>query len=509
MFALPANASTPRDPDVPVATILAAYDNATRSDDVKTFVADGTLAGEGLQGSFHVERDQTDEREDDVLGPRHETTLRLGDRLFVRNANGNVRELRGYLHRRALTEELLDSGDFVKHPELARFVGWSTFNGKRVWRLEVDAVGGEPETLWIDPDSGLPVRLEYLDGDGPSYVDYGDWRMVGASRIPFRAVMTDGDHRFDTVQQTTSVQIDQPVDRSAFVPLVPRLLESDGVHTVPLIRSSDGHYGVTVRIANRDWFFLLDTGAQSILVDTAVLKAAGVTGEGAMEVRGAARSGGLRTATLPSISIDGATMSDVIVSSLDIGANLGGMKIDGILGYPFFASAIVEMDFAHGQLRFGAPGSFVPTGARVDLDVDRELAEANFVVNGRLDAPFIVDTGNSEDMLLYRPFLDKHPGVVPTTGAGSWNYGIGGSNAIYRTSLDELQMASYQLYHRPVDVVLAQTGAFADRVDAGNVGLGVLRNFVATFDLANASMYLTPGASFDSGVAGPSGATSR
>ena len=47
--------------------------------------------------------------------------------------------------------------------------------------------------------------------------------------------------------------------------------------------------------------------------------------------------------------------------------------------------------------------------------------------------------------------------------------------------------------------MLATNGAFADRVDAGNVGLGVLRNFVATFDLGNAAMYLTPGSGFDDG----------
>ncbi len=201
-------------------------------------------------------------------------------------------------------------------------------------------------------------------------------------------------------------------------------------------------------------------------------------------MRGAARTGGLRVARLPSIAIDGATMDDVVVSSLDIGKTLGGgMRIDGILGYPFFASAVVEMDFEHHELRFGPPGSFVPRGAHVDLDVDRELAEATFRVNGRLDAPFIVDTGNSAEMLIYRPFLDAHPGIVPFSPNGSWNYGIGGANATYRSSLDELQMGSYDLYHRSVDVVLAKSGAFADRVDAGNVGLGTLRNFVATFDL--------------------------
>ncbi len=464
-----------------------------------TYVAEGTLSGEGLSGTFRIARDGPDEREDDVLGPRRETTLRLGDRIFVQNANGNVRELRGYLRRRALTDELIGSGAFVHEPQHARFAGWGSVGGARAWRLEISADGGEPETLWIDASTGLPLRLEYLDGDGPSYVDYSDWRDVDGRKLAFRDVLTDGDHRFDTVQQTDSVRIGTPIEPSTFVLPPARTLLADRVHTLPLIER-DGHVGVTVRIADRDWFFLLDTGAQSILVDTAVLRAAGVSGQGAMEVRGAARSGGLVAAVLPKIEIDGVAMNDVVVSSLDIARNLmGGAKIDGILGYPFFASAVVEMDFARGVMRFGPPGSFTPRGTHVDLDVDRELAETNVRVNGRLDAPFIVDTGNSGDLLLYRPFLDAHPGIVPFSALPSWSYGIGGANATYRTSLDAVQLGGFDLYHRSVDVVLAKQGAFADRVDAGNVGLGVLRNFVATFDIGHAGMYLAPGASFDDG----------
>jgi hypothetical protein len=484
---------------VPVATIVAAYDRATHADDIRTFFAEGTLAGNGLSGSFRIVRDGTNEREDDILGPRHETQLRLGDRFFMRNANGNVRELRGYLRRRARTEEVIDSGEFVKHPELARFAGWGEIGGAKAWRLEVNANGGEPETLWIDPASGFPLRLEYLDGDGPTYVDYADWRDVKGRKIAFRNTITDGDHRFDTVQQTSAVRLDEPVDAASFAPLAPRALSADRVHTVPLIER-EGHVGVTVRIANKDWFFLLDTGAQSILVDSAVLKAAGIAGQGALEVRGAARSGGLTVAVLPKLEVDGASMDDLVVSSLDIGRSLGGgLHIDGILGYPFLASAVVEMDFANHVLRFGPPGSFTPRGTQLALDVDRELAETTLRVNDRLEAPFIVDTGNSGEMLLYRPFLDAHPGLVPFSPSTSWNYGIGGANATYRTSLDALKLGGFDLYHRTVDVVLAKNGAFADRVDAGNVGLGVLRNFVATFDLGNASMYLAPGAAFDDG----------
>jgi predicted aspartyl protease len=496
--ALVAPAAATRADDVSVTTILAAYDRATHADDMRTFVAEGTIAGEGLSGAFHCWRDGKRERDEDNLGPRHETTLRLGEHIFVRNPNGNVRELRGYLRRRALTEEFLDSGEFVKHAERARFVGWGNVGGKQVWRLEVTAPGGEPETLWIDPVSGLPLREEYLDGDGSSFVDYADWRTVQGRTIAFRSTITDGDHRFDTVEQTTSVTIDGPVDQRLFAPMTGRTLATDRVHTIPLVER-DGHVGIKVRIADRDWFFLLDTGAQSILVDSRVLRAAGVDGSGAMEVRGATRSGGLSVATLRDISIDGAEMQDVVVSSIDIAKSLGGVKIDGILGYPFFASALVEMDFANHVLRFGAPGSFTPHGNRIDLDVDRELAEARLRLDGRVEAPFIVDTGNSGEMFLYQPFLDTHPGIVAPTNVPTWNYGLGGANAAYRTSLDTLQLGPISLYNRSVDVVLAKQGAFADRVDAGNVGLGVLRNFVATFDLGSGALYLQPGTKFDDG----------
>ncbi len=37
---------------------------------------------------------------------------------------------------------------------------------------------------------------------------------------------------------------------------------------------------------------------------------------------------------------------------------------------------------------------------------------------------------------------------------------------------------------------MAEKGAFADRIDAGNVGLGILKNFIVTFDLTNSALYL-------------------
>jgi hypothetical protein len=487
----PARALRASDATVPLATIFAAYQRATHTSDIATLETSGTIVGEGLDGDFHSWRRGGDERDDERLGPRTETTLRVGDRMWVRNANGNVRELHGVLRRRALTAEFVDSGAFLQAPERARFVGYGSIGAERAWRVEVNADGGEPETLWIDVRDGLPLRTEYIDGDGPTYVDLSDWRDVGGQRMPFRSVTTDGEHAYDVVEQTTFVRVGQPIDDARFAPLPSRTIAADGVQTVPLVQIGP-HVGCTVTIDGHAYAFLIDSGAQNVLVDTSVARRLHLDEVGSLEVRGAVRTGGLHVAPLAHLGIGNASLDDLLVSTIDLQPGLGGAQIDGILGYPFFASSLVQLDFAQGVMRFGPPGSFTPPGERIALDVDREIPEAPVLLDESIRAPFIVDTGNSGDMLLYAPFVRAHPGVVATTGSRSTNYGVGGSDATYRTHLARVRIGDLPIARPTVDVVEAANGAFADRTDAGNVGLGVLRNFVVTFDLANAAMYLVP-----------------
>ena len=483
-----------------MAEMLAAYDRATHAADVTTMDEQGTLVGDGLTGEFHSWHRDDDERDDERLGPRTETTLRVGDRIWIRNESGNVRELAGYLRRRARTEEFIDSGAFVKQPARSRFLGFGNLAQRRAWRIEVTADGGEPETLWIDVESGLPLRLEYLDGDGPTTVDFSDWRDVDGRRVPFTSVSSDGDHQFDVTERVTAVRMNVPIAADVFAPLVTTTLQATGVQTIPLA-DFEGHAACRVTLGGVPYSFLLDTGAQSIVVDSRVARAAGLDQEGALEVRGAVRTGGLHVVTLPAIGIGNATLPPSIGTSIDLsGTTRGAAKFDGILGYPFFAASLVELDFGRQLMRFGPPGSFAPRGERIPLDVDRELPEAVLRIDGRVSAPFIVDIGNSGELLIYKTFADAHPGIAPFTGNATRNIGIGGSTATFRTQVDRLELGAIPMYHLTTDVVLATSGAFADQVDAGNLGLGTLRQFVVTFDLANNAMYLERGENFDDGT---------
>ncbi|MCA1664248.1 MAG: aspartyl protease family protein, partial [Myxococcales bacterium] len=253
---------------------------------------------------------------------------------------------------------------------------------------------------------------------------------------------SDGERDFDVVAVTTSIAIDKPIAAATFAPLKNRTLLAEGVQTLPLL-DRGAHVACTVGIGGEPYTFLVDTGAQSVLLDSSVARAAGLPELGSLEARGATRTGGLHVVRIPTVDVGNARLDDLVATSLDLRQSTGGaVRFDGILGYPFFASSLVELDFANHVMRFGAPGSFVPRGEKIGLDLDRGLVEATFRIDNRLDAPFIVDTGNSGEMLLYRAFIEQHPGLVPLTGRSAVSYGIGGASQTYRTTLDAVQLGS-------------------------------------------------------------------
>jgi predicted aspartyl protease len=469
--------------------------------DVVKLETRGTLSGAGLAGTFHTWLLGDRERTDQSLGPRADTTLRIGNQLWYADSDGDVRALTGVLARRARTQQFIDSGAFAKSPQCCVLRGVRSVNGRSAYALEVTADGGDTETLYLDEATALPDRIEYEDDDGESTIDMSDWRSVDGHRFPFRVVTSDGDHAFDTTELTTSVDLAPSIDPALFAPLVPRRIDMAAPETVGL-SYSEGHLFAPVTIHGRNFTFLLDTGAQNVLIDSRVASELGLKAVGALEASGATRTGGLRVAKLDELDVGAGRLHDLVATTLDLGTSTNGaFRVDGILGYPFFAAATVRLDPAAKTMTFGPPGSLPPSGERIPLEIDRALLEAPVRLDRSLEARFVIDTGNAGDLLLYKPFVDKHRGIVPYSETSRHTYGIGGEADSYRSALDEIEFGSIGLFNTDTDVMLATRGAFADRFDAGNVGLGVLQNFIITFDVANAALYLERSSTFNDGRA--------
>ena len=159
--------------------------------------------------------------------------------------------------------------------------------------------------------------------------------------------------------------------------------------------------------ARADRQFLIDSAAQADVFDVSLVSALGLHPHGTVEVQGAGPATSPGVVEAPPITIGGVTFPMHLATVLDLPA-LPAMRVDGILGYPFFAAAELRFDPTQETLTIAEPGTLAPDGDRLDVDTDRELPE---IVARVQNAPtrVIVDTGDAAELLLFKSFVD-HPG---------------------------------------------------------------------------------------------------
>jgi predicted aspartyl protease len=460
----------------------------------------GTVAGIGLTGIFHEWDDGANSRRDERLGSRSDTSIRLGSSTWVMDSSGEVRELTGIAARRQITEDFIDSNAFAHHPESVKLLGGARLpDGRDVYRLTVEPPGGEVYTIAIDANTWLIDQKSYIDHDAPQSITYSQFQMVGGMLLAGTEVESEGDPKFDIVSHVTNVSYDEPIDPKTFVIAAANTVDAPTPVTLPI----DVEYGAVfanVTIAGKTYHFLIDSGAQGDVVDPQTAKALGLHPEGTIEISGATRTTGVGIVNTPDMYLGSVKLPVHEATVISVGSVFSGpTRIDGVLGYPFLATAEVRIDPQRKTMIIGRPGSLPIDGDRIAVDTDRELPEIEGVVN-HIETRLLVDTGNTTELLLFKAFVDGHQNVVSLANARSVaNFGVGGSTTAVGVIVDELQLGSDRLYNRNAEVILASSGAFADKNDGGNVGFGTLKNFVITFDVANREMYLQRGNNFDDG----------
>jgi len=458
----------------------------------------GTLLGAGVSGTFHEWQAGDKARHDESFGIRTERVLRIGDRIWQENANGEIRELEGIVARRQATEDFIDSGDFARHPESDRVIGPQTLaDGRAVYVLAVAPAGGEPYRVALDANSWLVDEKSFVNGDSTQTETYSDYKVVDGFLIPYTEVDSDGTHAFDITSHVTTITVNQPIAESVFTPFALKAVDNTAPVTVPF-QVAGGLMFVRATIEGKQYTFLVDSAAQADVFDVSLASALGLHPEGTVEIRGTGRTTSPGVVQAPPITLGGVTFPMHIATVLRLPA-FAQVSVDGILGYPFFAAAELRFDPTQDKLVIAQPGSLPIDGTRLDVDTDRELPEITAEIQD-VATRIIVDTGNSRELLLFKSFVDQHPGLVSLALLGpTLNRGIGGSVDTVGTIVYTLQLGPYRLFNRYTDVVLSTTGAFADRNDGGNVGYGSLRNFVLTFDLAEHALYLQRAQGFDDG----------
>jgi len=369
--------------------------------------------------------------------------------------------------------------------------------------IRVTPEGGKPFEAWFDPKTRLLARIDEVQSFGSSTeTRFADYRREGGLMLPGTiTIVTDAAP--DSAQTLTLRQAIVSPARAASAYAMPSAEPADwalppsGEVTLPF-RLLNNHIIVEAKVNGRGPFpFLVDTGGHDIVTPSTV-KALSLDSQGHGQSGGA----GANTVTngyahIDSLDAGGAALRNQTVLTLDFSpVDVEGLQVGGMLGVEFFERFVVRIDYGAKTISFIDPKRFGPERrAQAGTAVPFAFYEHMPQVEGRFDdrsARFDIDTGSRVEVTLTSPYVareklrDAYPnGVTVTDG-----WGVGGPSHSYVVRAHSLALGPVRIDQPIAGFSTAKRGVFGDANYAGNIGTGLLKRFVVTFDYPRRTMYL-------------------
>jgi hypothetical protein len=266
------------------------------------------------------------------------------------------------------------------------------------------------------------------------------------------------------------------------------------------IHSSHRLLAIPVNVNNIPATFLIDTGAERSIIDSAFARRLGLRPSRVISLQRNFSSEESIIVTAEQVRIGPKAWSDVPLVTLDLStlSRLGLASISGVLGTDLLSSMAMRLSFATRTARVIA--NVEGAGTRVPL---RKVQDRYFVpvMIGSSTFEMLLDSGTDMTALsswAWRTLpssvktQDLVEGIQSTDGPPRSLLACAPSLRLGRTDVGETV-----LHDQPIRVIMpSQAGSFADPSFAGSLGADVLERFEVTLDLQHASMYLKPNRRF-------------
>jgi hypothetical protein len=202
--------------------------------------------------------------------------------------------------------------------------------------------------------------------------------------------------------------------------------------------------------------------------------------------------------TLPGIQSN--SMSAAIFTKDHFGlSNFAGMPIHGLLGYEFFSSFAVKINFEDSTLTVGSPQNIriFKRAEKLPLSIEENKPYINarlLLANGKpMNGKLIVDLGAGHPVSLEH-LLDVNDGLPDKFIAANLGMGITGPISGYLSRIEEVNLGKYKL--KNVLVSFPDFNEIKDRELSvkrdGSMGIEILKKFNVIFDYPNGALYLKP-----------------
>jgi hypothetical protein len=180
---------------------------------------------------------------------------------------------------------------------------------------------------------------------------------------------------------------------------------------------------------------------------------------------------------------------------LDSMSNVEGMEMPGMIGFETFRRFVTRIDYGNRTITLIDPKRFdaKDAGTAVPINFDGNIPEVQGSYNG-IPGRFTIDTGARQSLSLGTPFVEANHlrDAAIKSGEATTGWGVGGPTKSYVVHGDRLMIGTVAVDKPLVLLSTEKGGSDAASETAGNIGGGVLKRFVVTFDYQRNTMYLKP-----------------
>jgi len=368
--------------------------------------------------------------------------------------------------------------------------------------LTVTPRGGATFDAWFDSATHLLYRIVESQGGVRVATTTTNYRSYDGTLQAANIAISTGDAKYDSHLTLTGATFLPVSDDATYA--MPQSAAADftiaggaASVTFPFDLISN-HIHASVMINGKGpYYFVFDTGGVNV-VTPELAHALGIKIEGESEVRGAGEAtmtAGL--AHVDEIVVGGATIKDQLFTAFALDAlySSNGTHMQGMVGYEVFRRFVTRIDYGAKTITLIDPKTFNPADAGTPLKIAFNGNAAT--VEGSYDgipAKWQIDTGSRSSLTLNAPFVAaNHIGTRAKSVDAVDGWGVGGpSRARVLRGGNLILGTAISVAHPVTGMGTDKAGAFADPSLSGNIGGGVLKRFVVTFDYGHATMYLKP-----------------
>jgi hypothetical protein len=358
------------------------------------------------------------------------------------------------------------------------------------WKKRFGLMSGK---LAVDRKTWLAKEFERNTSAGPEKLAFSDYRQVEVqveNRMrkfvyPFTWVRSAAGMSDTYRIQELKVRGEYPGDPFRYAP---QPIPVEAVAADPKVESKWVRAGLVLvhpKVKGKDvGWFILDSGAGSMIIDTKAAKEAGLASFGQVATVGVSGTEKATWYRVPSFEIGEVRLNDVAMAGIDLGmvSVALGVKCAGICGWDLFSRSVIEMDVAGHEIAIHAPDKFKSDSLKwtpLRFSDNLPVIECKFEDKVGL---FRLDTGAAASVTFHSPAVKNLKLLEGRETKKAMLGGVGGLSQAEMGTLTWFEVAGHRFEKPNATFAISDKGPFADPFLIGNVGQDFFKPFRIVLD---------------------------